>query len=236
MRKKVSVRIRPHRKGLKALFLAVLAVGLACVLSVLAINCYMIACTKDFIFHDASQVPSRRCAMILGARVYQSGALSQVVRDRAESAIELYRRGLVDKVLISGDHGQVSYDEVNAIKNYIKTTHHIPDQDLFMDHAGFSTYESMYRGRDVFLVEDVAIVSQAFHLPRAVYIARKLGLDGVGYAATEIQPFSRETRLGWHLRESLARVKSFFLVAFGVQPTYLGESIPITGDGRASWD
>ncbi|MEE0133782.1 MAG: ElyC/SanA/YdcF family protein [Treponema sp.] len=223
-------------KGLKVLFLVVFVSGLACGLFVLAINWYMITYTKDFIFHDLSQTPSRHCAMILGAKVYQSGAISHVVRDRAEAAMELYHQGLVEKVLISGDHGRASYDEVNAIKNYIKMMHHIPDQDLFMDHAGFSTYESMYRGRDVFLVEDVAIVSQSFHLPRAVYIARKLGLDAVGYEAKEIQPFTKETWLSWHLRESLARVKSFFLVAFDVLPTYLGKPIPITGDGRASWD
>lgn len=114
--------------------------------------------------------------------------------------------------------------------------HHIDDQDIFLDHAGFSTYESMYRARDVFLMNDVIVVSQEFHLPRAIYIARKLGLNAVGYVAPEISPFSKKTHISWNIREFLARVKSFFLVAFNAKPTYLGEAIPISGDGRASWD
>ena len=122
------------------------------------------------------------------------------------------------------------------MKNYIKLMHHIDDQDIFLDHAGFSTYETMYRARDVFLMDDVIVVSQEFHLPRAIYIARKLGLNAVGYVASEISPFSKKTHISWNIRESLARVKSFFLVAFNAKPTYLGEAIPISGDGRASWD
>ena len=224
------------KKSLKLFFLGVLLCGGICILTVAGINWYILNFTKEYIFQEVDQISSRQCAMILGARVYDSGAISLVVRDRVEGAMELYHQGLADKVLISGDHGQREYDEVNAIKNYIKLMHHIPDQDIFMDHAGFSTYESMYRGRDVFLVKDVIIVSQGFHLPRAVYIARKLGLDAIGYEAKEITPFSKETHISWHLRESLARVKSFFLVAGNAQPTYLGDYIPITEDGRASWD
>ena len=114
--------------------------------------------------------------------------------------------------------------------------HHINDEDIFMDHAGFSTYESMYRGRDVFLIKDVVVISQEFHIARAVYIARKMGLNAVGFVANEITPFTKITHISWKIRESLARVKSFFLVAFNVKPTYLGDEIPITGDGRESWD
>lgn len=224
------------KKCLKLFFLGVLLCGGVCFLAVIGINWYILDFTKAYIFQELDQIDSRQCAMILGARVYDSGSISHVVRDRAESAMELYHHELADKVLISGDHGQRDYDEVNAIKNYIKLMHHIPDQDIFMDHAGFSTYESMYRGRDIFLVKDVIIVSQGFHLPRAVYIARKLGLDAVGYEAKEITPFSKETHISWHLREALARVKSFFLVATNAQPTYLGDILPITGDGRSSWD
>lgn len=224
------------KKCLKLFFLGVLLCGGICFLTVIGINWYILDFTKAYIFQELDQIDSRQCAMILGARVYDSGSISHVVRDRVEGAMELYHHGLADKVLISGDHGQREYDEVNAIKNYIKLMHHIQDQDIFMDHAGFSTYESMYRGRDIFLVKDVIIVSQGFHLPRAVYIARKLGLDAIGYEAKEITPFSKATHISWHLREALARVKSFFLVAGNAQPTYLGDTIPITGDGRASWD
>ena len=196
----------------------------------------MISFSKDYIFSEVEDVPAAQATMILGAGVSTSGTISFVARDRVEAALDFYHKGKAEKVIISGDHGRKNYDEVNSMKNYIKLMHHIDDQDIFLDHAGFSTYESMYRARDVFLMDDVIVVSQEFHLPRAIYIARKLGLNAVGYVAPEISPFSKGTHISWNIREFLARVKSFFLVAFNAKPTYLGEAIPISGDGRASWD
>lgn len=207
-----------------------------CLLLTLIINLYMITYTKDYIFFNSDDVPETQCAMILGAGVSSIGTISHVARDRIEAALELYHQGKVEKIIISGDHGRKNYDEVNSMKNYIKIMHHIDDEDIFMDHAGFSTYESMYRGRDVFLIEDVVVISQEFHMARSVYIARKMGLNAVGFVAKEITPFTKVTHISWKIREFLARVKSFFLVAFNAKPTYLGDVIPITGDGRASWD
>lgn len=207
-----------------------------CFCGVLIINLYMISYTKDYIYVESEDVPNAQCAMILGAGVSSTGVISHVARDRVEAAMKLYHHGKVDKVIISGDHGRKNYDEVNSMKNYIKIMHHIKDEDIFMDHAGFSTYESMYRGRDVFQIKDLIVISQEFHIARSVYIARKMGLNAVGFVAEEITPFSKLTHLSWQVREVLARVKSFFLVEFNVKPTYLGEPIPITGDGRASWD
>ena len=224
------------KKFLKILFITGFVVGCLCFLFALGINIYMISFSKDYIFTNIEEVPSAQATMILGAGVSTSGTISFVARDRVEAALDLYHRGKAKKVIISGDHGRKNYDEVNSMKNYIKLMHHIDDQDIFLDHAGFSTYESMYRARDVFLMDDVIVVSQEFHLPRAIYIARKLGLNAVGYVAPEISPFSKKTHISWNIREFLARVKSFFLVAFNAKPTYLGEAIPISGDGRASWD
>lgn len=227
-------------KKLKKIITALLVFSLIfctlCFLFALGINIYMISFSKDYIFSEVEDVPAAQASMILGAGVSTSGTISFVARDRVEAALDLYHRGKAEKVIISGDHGRKNYDEVNSMKNYIKLMHHIDDQDIFLDHAGFSTYESMYRARDVFLMDDVIVVSQEFHLPRAIYIARKLGLNAVGYVAPEISPFSKKTHISWNIREFLARVKSFFLVAFNAKPTYLGEAIPISGDGRASWD
>lgn len=224
------------RKIFKIFFFVSGLFCIGCLLLTLIINLYMLSYTKDYIYYESDDVPQTQCVMILGAGVSTSGTISDVARDRAEAALELYHQGKVEKVIISGDHGRRNYDEVNSIKNYLKIIHHINDEDIFMDHAGFSTYESMYRGRDVFLIKDVVVVSQEFHIARAVYIARKMGLNAVGFVANEITPFTKITHISWKIRETLARVKSFFLVAFNVKPTYLGDEIPITGDGRESWD
>ena len=221
------------KKSLKLFFLGTLLCGGICILTVAGINWYILNFTKEYIFQEVDQISSRQCAMILGARVYDSGTISLVVRDRVEGAMELYHQGLADKVLISGDHGQREYDEVNAIKNYIKLMHHIPDQDIFMDHAGFSTYDSVYRARDVFDVDKMIIVSQGYHLYRALYIAQKLGVDAYGVAA-DYHIYRGQTYRD--LREILARVKDAVITVFKPEPTYLGKVIPVSGDGDLTND
>ncbi|MEE1291354.1 MAG: ElyC/SanA/YdcF family protein [Spirochaetota bacterium] len=224
------------KKILKPLLFILSVFCILCFVFALAINIYMFSFTKNYIFSELEDVPTAQASMILGAGVSTTGTISLAARDRVEATMELYHTGKSEKVIISGDHGRKNYDEVNSMKNYIKNMHHIADEDIFLDHAGFSTYESMYRGRDVFLMDNVIVISQEFHLPRAIYIARKLGLNAVGYVAKEITPFTEATHTIWNIREFLARVKSFFLVTFDIKPTYLGETIPISGDGRKSWD
>ena len=228
-----------NRKIVKWLFFSGFIFALLCVIFGIFVNVYMVSFAKQFIYSDINEVPSEgtsvEAAMILGAGVTKSGTISFPARDRCEAALELYEANLVKKIIISGDHGSKIYDEVNSMKNYIKIMHHIKDEDIFLDHAGFSTYESMYRGRDVFLMNDFIVVTQEFHMARSIYIARKLGLNAYGYVAKEITPFSKATHAKWNVREFLARVKSFFLVAFNAKPTFLGDEIPISGDGRNSW-
>ncbi len=107
---------------------------------------------------------------------------------------------------------------------------------IFMDHAGFSTYETMYRAKEIFGVEKAVVVTQKFHVARSVYIGRKLGLDVVAYVAPELTGFRKGSHLVWNVRECLARTKNFFLVKARARPTYLGEKIPITGNSKLSWD
>ena len=128
---------------------------------------------------------------------------------------------------MSGDHGTVDYDEVNAMKDYAMAAG-VPSEDVFMDHAGFSTYESMYRARDVFCAERVIVVSQKYHLFRAVYDARALGLDAVGVAAEDIAYLGQTAR---DLREILARNKDALWCLLQPEPTFLGEAIPVWGSG-----
>lgn len=172
------------------------------------------------------------CILVLGAGLEPDGSPSPMLRDRLAAGVSLYRAGASDRLLMSGDHGRKDYDEVDAMKKYAVEAG-VPSECVFMDHAGFSTYESLYRARDVFRADRVLIVTQKYHLYRALYVAGWLGLDARGIAADS------ETYAGQELREArevLARAKDFFQVIAAPKPTYLGESIPVSGNGDATND
>ena len=223
------------RKIIKRLFVIAFSVASAILLMIVSINLYMFLYTKDFIYTSVEDLPEKYTVIIPGARVYKNN-VSFVVRDRIEAGADCIKKGKCQKVLISGDHGRKDYDEVNQMRKYMQRIYGLDGKIIFLDHAGFSTYETMYRARDIFLVDQAAIVTQKFHTVRSVYIARKLGIDAVAYTAPELNPFSNRIHASWTMREILARVKSFFLVLFKIPPTYLGEQIPIQGEASKSWD
>lgn len=172
------------------------------------------------------------CVIVLGCQVREDGSLSDMLRDRLDRALELYEQGAAPKLLMSGDHGQTNYNEVGAMKAYA-IEQGVPSGDVFMDHAGFSTYETVYRAKEVFQAQKVLIVTQNYHLQRALYIAEKLGLEAYGVSAdlhTYQNQWSRE------LREVLARCKDVAKCAIQPKPTYLGEPIPISGNGDLTND
>ncbi len=180
---------------------------------------------------EAESLDSYQAAIVLGAKVDDQDP-SDILEDRLLTAIELYEKGKVEKILVSGDNGQVEYNEVGTMKNYL-LNEGVPAEDIFMDHAGFDTYDSMYRAAAIFQVENAVIVTQNYHLPRAIYIARALGIDAVGVSA------DRQTYVYIDLyekREKLAQIKAFLNVVFHSKPKYLGESIPINGNGQESWN
>lgn len=221
---------------IKKLFILLVKLFTAILLFVLIINLYIYNFSKKYVYDDIDQVPYKYTAIVPGASVYVSGNVSDVLRDRIDGAVALIHNGQAEKFLVSGDHGTKEYDEVNATRKYVLKRELLPEEKIFMDHAGFSTYETMYRGRDVFCVTDCCVVTQKFHIYRSVYIARKLGLDAVGYIAPEKVYLGKRNHLLWNCREILARVKAFFDVTFHVKPTYLGEQIPVSGDGRKTWE
>ena len=231
--KQKSIRSRKQKRKTFLIIAAGLIAAGALVFAVS--NAVMIASAAPYI-HDISElhdIEPADCALVPGALVYGSGQLSWVLRDRVDYAIALYDDGKVNKLLLTGDHGQKDYDEVNAMKDYA-VAQGVPEDDIFLDHAGFSTYESMYRARDVFRASRVIVVTQAFHLSRAVYDARRLGLDAEGVASNP-RRYANETKDA--LRESLARVKDFFYVnLLRPLPKYLDEAIPISGSGTATHD
>lgn len=164
--------------------------------------------------------------------MFGSHSLSETTRFRAEKAIDLYRKQKIQRILISGDHGQTDYDEVNALKNHL-LSHGIPRDDVFTDHTGFDTYDSMVRAKKVFMVDDAVIISQDFHLPRAVFIANAVGLNAEGAVAKDSPHLSLKYMEN---REVLVRVKAFLEVVFHVSPKYLGAKIPITGSSELTYD
>jgi vancomycin permeability regulator SanA len=155
-----------------------------------------------------------------------------MIEDRLKAAINLYDNNVSKKIIMSGDHGRKEHDEVNVMKNYAMELD-VPSNDIFMDHAGFSTYESMYRLKHIFGAKSVVIVTQKYHLYRSLYIARSLGIDAYGYAAEDIKYFGDTYR---ELREILARDKDFFKSIYKPKSTYLGEPIDLNGSGDVTND
>lgn len=182
--------------------------------------------TKAYITDEISKVPNTEAAVILGASILKNGKPSPILVDRIDAAIELYEAEKVDKILVTGDNSRLSYDEVNPIRLYLLDKG-VPDKDIFLDHAGFDTYSSMYRGRDIFLARSMTVVTQSFHLPRSVFIARGLGIEAYGYSAD-----NGHYKNSNYIREIFANEKAVLNLVFKRKPKYLGEEIPLTGDGR----
>ncbi|MCI8868852.1 MAG: DUF218 domain-containing protein [Anaerotignum sp.] len=172
------------------------------------------------------------CILVLGCRVHEDGSPSLMLADRLEKGIELYESGASARLLMSGDHGRSEYDEVNTMKAFA-VEQGVPSEAVFMDHAGFSTYDSIYRAKDVFQAEKIIVVSQEYHLSRALYIAERLGLDAYGVAAADISYQGATYR---SLREAAARGKDFLLAWVQPQPKFLGEAVPVSGNGDLTND
>ena len=172
-------------------------------------------------------------AIVLGAGVRADGQPSDALADRLEQGLELYRTGKVRKLLLTGDHGTRGYDETNCMRRWV-LARGVEEQDVFLDHAGFSTHDSLARARQVFGIERAIVVTQAFHLPRALYTARALGIEAQGVACDR-RAYQRS--LWYALRETGSRTKAFVQSGlFRCAPRICGHPIPIEGDGRASWD
>lgn len=216
---------------LKRLLLRLIVLGIVGLALILGINALVFYPGRALMV-SAEEARPAEAVLVLGALVFEDGTVSMMLQDRLETAYVLYAAGKAEKILITGDHGQVEYDEVNAMRRYLETKG-VPPEDIFMDHAGFDTYDSMYRARDVFQARDVIVVTQRFHLPRALWIASRLGLNPQGVVADR----HRYWREGYYeLREAAARLKAFGEVTIRRKPVFLGPVIPITGDGRLTHD
>ena len=171
-------------------------------------------------------------ALVLGCGVYNNSMPSPLLRERLDAAVKLYEAGAVDRIIMSGDHGQPEYNEVRVMKNYA-IDKGIPSEAIFMDHAGFSTYESIYRAEAIFGARRLVIVTQRYHLYRALYIADKFKLEAVGLAADRSRLSGQTAR---DLREILARNKDFVYCLVKPEPTWLGETISLDDSGDITND
>ena len=215
------------------IILYVLGIILLVVLIVLGINLYVKQSTKNQIIvnEEYSNLEDIDCILVLGAGIWGNRP-SHMLEDRLLQGIELYKNGIAPKIIMSGDHGRVEYDEVNVMKDFA-IGEGIPSEDIFMDHAGFSSYESIYRAKEIFEAKKVVIVTQKYHLYRVLYIANSLGLEAYGVGADPRQYVGATYR---ELREILARNKDFVKCIFKPEPTYLGETIPVSGSGDVTND
>jgi len=224
------------KKVLKIIVIMVLlAVALAAALNffvILSGNRDIVASvdSPDLFLDDAAVAKIKAlhpdCILVLGAAV-RGDAPSKMLQDRLDVAVALYKKGVAPKVLLSGDNGQINYNEVKVMENYVLKAG-VPDQDVFLDHAGFSTYETMYRARDVFVVRSAVVVTQKYHLYRALFIAKSLGLDVLGVSSDQKSYGGQSYR---DVREIAARIKDVVQSVLQPRPTYLGSEIPIDGDG-----
>ena len=211
---------------MRRIYLLVLLCFGILIIFILVTNMVFYAGTRGYIYNDIAKAPDAEVALIPGAAVLEDGALSPIFIDRVDMAIKLYEAKKVSKILVSGDNSTVIHNEVNPVRLYL-ISKGIPDQDIFLDHAGFDTYSTMYRARDIFGVSSALITTQSFHLPRAIFIARELGIKTYGVNADV-----GHILFSNNIREVFADEKAVLDLIFSRKPKYLGDKIPITGDGR----
>ena len=218
-------------KTLKKILISLLIVIIIGLLIILGINFYVKNNTKQSIVSINKLNKDYDAILVLGAGL-RNGKPSPVLKDRLDTAYEVYESGAANKIIVSGDHGTKTYDEVNVMKDYL-INKGVPSENIFMDHAGFSTYDSIYRAKEIFQAKKIVIVTQEFHLYRSLYVASKFSLEAKGVSAT-LRHYTGETT--FELREILARDKDSIKTIFKPEPKYLGDAIPVFGDGNITND
>lgn len=226
--------MKKHIKILIIIASCLVCAGLLGASALLLANGYVKSSTKDQILspEEAAALDGVDCILVLGCLVKADGNPSDMLADRISVGVTLYQNGTAQRLLMSGDHGQKEYDEVNVMKSCAIDAG-VPSEHVFMDHAGFSTYESVYRAKEIFGADKIVIVTQEYHLHRALYIANALGIEAYGVSA-DLRTYAGQTKRD--AREVLARIKDMGYSLFKPQPTYLGEPISLDGSGDVTND
>jgi SanA protein len=220
-------------KIVKRVIIGMIIVILVILIILLGINFFVIAKTKNKILTEeqAKELEDVDCILVLGAGIWGENP-SPMLEDRLLQGISLYQKGISHKMIMSGDHGRDNYDEVNVMKRFA-IERNVKSEDVFMDHAGFSTYDSMYRAKDVFEAKKILIVTQKYHMYRAIYVAEQLGMEAYG-VNSDPQTYAGQAMRDF--REVLARDKDWIKCIIKPEPTYLGETIPVSGNGDVTND
>ncbi|WP_255467166.1 SanA/YdcF family protein [Raoultibacter phocaeensis] len=210
-------------------FALIVVAAVVVVVAVVGITNAVVIKTGDdrLVSVDEAARENAQCILVLGASVLPDGTPSGILQDRIDRGIELYFAGAAPKIIMSGDNGTESYNEVLAMKNYA-ISKGVPSEDIFCDHAGFSTYESMYRAKHVFGVEHMVVVTQTYHLYRALYAANGLGIEVVG-VPSDLHTYGNQA--WFDLREIPARTKDFFQTLIGNPSKFVGDPISLEGSG-----
>lgn len=221
-------------KGFKRTLMILIALGILGGSIVFGGSAFVKYGMKQYIYEETqiAEIPKADCILVLGAGLKPDGTPNFMLKDRLDRALNLYRAGVSDRLLMSGDHGREQYDEVNAMKKYAMDAG-VPSDRIFLDHAGFSTYESMYRAGEIFEVKSTVVVTQRYHLYRALYSARQRGIEAYGVPAEDVVYGGQWVR---DFRENFARAKDVVYNIFQQKPTYLGEKISIHGDASDTHD
>jgi SanA protein len=211
---------------------AMIGSGLALAALVGLANAYVLLRAGGDSTDDVADVPHAQVAIVPGAQVRPDGKMSTMLADRVRGAIALWRAGKVDRILVSGDHHSWDYDEPDTMRKALVEAG-VPPRVVFEDHAGFDTWATMVRARSVFGVQDAVIVTQGFHMPRALYLAGAAGIDATGLTS-DLHPYGIQG-VKSDVREVLSRVKAIADTTLDT-PAVAGPRIPISGDdGRVSW-
>lgn len=210
------------------MLIAILIVVVAAVAVVGATNAATMKVGGDkIVTAEQAKTSDAQCILVLGASVLPDGTPSEMLQHRLDVGIDLYKQGVAPKMIMSGDNGTESYNEVQAMKAYA-VKKGVPSEDIFCDHAGFSTYESMYRAQAIFGVERMVVVTQSYHLYRALYTADALGMQVCG-VPSDLNTYSGQPY--YDFREVFARTKDFFQVMIHAKPTFEGDPISLDQSG-----
>lgn len=216
------------KRKYKAVIFVVLGIVLLIGIAAVSLSVYMVKATEKNIFTADTFKNDEKadCILILGAGV-KDDKPKPMLRDRLLTGIELYKSGAAEKIIMSGDHGRADYDEVNVMRAFA-LEQGVRAEDIFLDHAGFSTYDSVYRAKSIFGAENIIIVSQKYHLYRALYIAKKLDVKAAGVSAN-LNTYGGQLKRD--IREIIARDKDFFKCIVKPEAEIMGDKIPLDGDG-----
>jgi vancomycin permeability regulator SanA len=227
-----TIPITNKRTAVKKILIWLIVLAALFAASVNGVSAYVVSQVKDRIIspEEAAALEDVDCILVLGAGIRKDNTPSRILKDRLTQGIALYENGASEKLLMSGDNSREHYNEGQVMKDYA-VGQGVPAEDIFQDHAGFSTYESVYRAKDIFQADKIIIVTQDYHMYRALYIAEQLGIEAYGVSAEENTYGGQTYR---DAREMLARAKDAMFCLVKPKPTFLGEAIPLIGNGNVT--